>query len=586
MTATRLRLTFAALVATLTAIALAVPAVAAAAEVPLTIEFGGGGEGTVGCMVNAGPLEECETEYPEGTEVTVVAEPEFGSEFGGWLGECDTTAGVECEVEMDGGKTVEAVFELEEFEVAVETEGSGEGVVECQVDGEPFEPCEGQETYPYGTELVLFAEPEIGSEFVEWEGDCSGVEAECELTVEEELSVTAVFEPEPPFELTIEFGGTGEGEVECEVDGGGLEECEEEYEEGAEVIVVAEPKPGSEFVEWEGECDSVTGNECEVEMNADKTVEAVFEPLSEATLTINKTGSGTGTVECKFGAGSFGACTSPQPNGTAVEVKATASAGSELASLSGTGSASGNCSGSTCSFTITANSSVTAEFNLVSRTLSVTNAGTGSGSVKCEINSGPEEACAASYLNGTSVKLKATAASGSTFAGFSAGTGSAAACATSPCTFTIAANSAVTATFTAESGGGGGDGGGSTGGGGSSGGSGGSPPPPAPSPAGTATAAATAAVKSGKAALKLSCAGGPCSGSLTLTAKVKQGTKTKTLVVGKASFSLASGASATINVKLSGPVKQELVTGKTVKAKLAGTGVAARTVKLIPPKKK
>jgi hypothetical protein len=493
------RLMFAAFAAMLVTLALAVPAGAAAAEVPLTIEFGGNGEGAVGCEVEGGPLEECEAEYEEGTEVAVVPEPESGSVFGAWEGECDTVVGEVCEVELDGEKTIEAVFELEEFEVTVETEGSGEGVVECQVDGGSYELCEEHETYLYGTELVLFAESEPGSEFVEWGGDCAGIEVECELTVEEQLSAVATFKPEPPFELTIESGGSGEGVFECEVNGGDLEECAEEYEEGDQVTILAEPEPGSEFVEWEGECDSVAGNECEVEMNGDKTVEAVFDLVPLRTLTVTKAGSGSGTV-------------------------------------------------------------------------------------KCEIDSGPEVTCAASYPDGTSVRLKAIAAPGSTFAGFSAGSGSASGCSTSPCAFAIEANSAVTATFNVESGGGGGGGGGgSTGGGG---GSTGTPAPPAPPAAGTATAAGTASVKAGKAALKLSCSGGPCQGSLTLTAKVKQGKKSKNLTIGKASFSLAAGTSATLNIKLSGPAKQELAKGKTIKAKLSGTGIAARTVKLVPAKKK
>ncbi len=217
-------------------------------------------------------------------------------------------------------------------------------------------------------------------------------------------------------------------------------------------------------------------------------------------------------------------------------------------------------------------------------TLTITPAGTGSGTVQCKFNGGSAGACASPQPNGTAVEIIATANSGSTFAGFSGGSGSAAACSTSPCAFTIEANSAVTATFNAAGGGGGGGGGGSTGGGsgggGSTGGGGGG------TVAGTASAAGTATVKAGKAALKLSCSGGPCSGSLALTAKVKQGKKTKNLVVGRASFSLAAGATATLGVKLSGPAKQELAKGKAIKAKLGGTGIAARTVKLKPAKKK
>ncbi len=67
---------------------------------------------------------------------------------------------------------------------------------------------------------------------------------------------------------------------------------------------------------------------------------------------------------------------------------------------------------------------------------------------------------------------------------------------------------------------------------------------------------------------------------MKLSAKVKQGHKVKTLVIGKANFDLAAGKSKTLQVKLSAPAKQELAKGKTLKAKLSGTGVAASTVKL------
>jgi hypothetical protein len=571
MTPRRLRWTLPALAAALSALVLALPATAAAAEFPLTVEFGGNGEGSVGCEVEGGPLEECEAEYEEGTSVAIVPEAELGSEFGGWSGECDSVAGDVCEVEIVAPTSVEAVFELEEFELTVETEGEGEGIVECQVEGGPYELCPESETYPYGTEVALFAEPEAGSEFLEWGGECSGIEEECELTVEEPLSATASFGLIPHL-LTIETGGSGEGTVQCEVQGGPIEPCEAEYPEGTELTLIAEPEAGSEFIEWSGECDSVAANECELEMNADREVEATFdlEPV-EVPLTIVLAGAGEGEVKCKVEGGPAEECEAEYLEGTELALVALAKAGSSFAGFSsGSGSAS-SCSTSPCAFTIAADSSLTATFAPIPRTLSIAKAGSGSGSVKCEIDGGPEEACAASYPNGAAVRLKATAAAGSSFAGFSSGSGSASACSTSPCAFTIAANSAVTATFNAEGGGGGGGGG--TGGGGSGGGGGGTVP-------GTARAAATATVKSGKAALKLSCSGGPCSGSLTLSAKVKQGKKSKTLVIAKASFSLAAGATTTLQVKLSGPAKQELAKGRTIKAKLGGTGIAAATVKL------
>ena len=300
-------------------------------------------------------------------------------------------------------------------------------------------------------------------------------------------------------------------------------------------------------------------------MSAAKSVGAKFD-LIPRTLTITKAGGGEGAVKCKFNAGSAGACTSPQPNGTAVELIATANAGSEFTGFSsGTGSATA-CTTSPCCFTLSANSAVTATFTLEPTpefNLTITKAGTGSGTVTCDGG-----ACAAEYPEGEEVTLAATAASGSTFSGWS-GAGCSG---TAPCTVTIEEDTTVTATFTAN------------------------PKEeakkeepkkeePKPTPEGTAKAAGSATVKSGKASLKLTCTGGPCKGTIQLKAKVKQGKKTKTLVIGKASFSIAEGASTTLKVKLSGPAKQELAKGKTLKAKTSGSGVSASTVKLKPQKK-
>jgi Divergent InlB B-repeat domain len=81
-------------------------------------------------------------------------------------------------------------------------------------------------------------------------------------------------------------------------------------------------------------------------------------------------------------------------------------------------------------------------------TLSVRRAGTGTGKVTSSppgIDCG--SACSASFAQGTSVKLTATAASGSTFAGWSGATCKG----TAACTVTLGAATTVTATFTAKS---------------------------------------------------------------------------------------------------------------------------------------
>ena len=82
--------------------------------------------------------------------------------------------------------------------------------------------------------------------------------------------------------------------------------------------------------------------------------------------------------------------------------------------------------------------------------LTVIKAGTGKGTVECELKKdGTFEACASTYPKGEEVTIKGTPEAGSEFEGWSAGTGSAASCSgTSPCTFTLEEASEVTATFT------------------------------------------------------------------------------------------------------------------------------------------
>jgi len=160
-------------------------------------------------------------------------------------------------------------------------------------------------------------------------------------------------------------------------------------------------------------------------------------------LSVIESGTGTGSVSSSpSGIACPSACSANFTSGTVVTLTATAAAGSTFAGWSGA------CSGTgTCSVTMSAAESVTATFNAVSYALSVTESGTGTGSV----NSSPAgiscpSTCSANFTTGTVVTLTATAAAGSTFAGWSgacSGTGT--------CSVTMTAAKAVTATFNSSS---------------------------------------------------------------------------------------------------------------------------------------
>jgi uncharacterized repeat protein (TIGR02543 family) len=156
-------------------------------------------------------------------------------------------------------------------------------------------------------------------------------------------------------------------------------------------------------------------------------------------LTASKAGSGGGSVTSNPAGIDCGAtCSASFTSGTMVTLTATPDAGSTFTGWTG------DCSGTgSCVVTMDQDRAVTATFDLASRMLSVTKAGSGSGTVTSSpagIDCGAT--CAASFPNGTMVTLTATPDAGSTFTGWigdCTGTG--------PCTVTMDQDRAVTASF-------------------------------------------------------------------------------------------------------------------------------------------
>src|SRR5262249_5602366 len=130
-----------------------------------------------------------------------------------------------------------------------------------------------------GKTVTLTAEPSLGSEFAEWEGCDEESGVECEVTMDEDRTVVAIFKPEPPpseFALTVVSPvGSGSGTVtsspagiNCGID------CSEVYEAGTEVTLTAAAASGSTFSGWSGDCTG-TGA-CKVKMSQTRKVTATF----------------------------------------------------------------------------------------------------------------------------------------------------------------------------------------------------------------------------------------------------------------------------------------------------------------------
>jgi hypothetical protein len=335
---------------------------------------------------------------------------------------------------------IKAVFALM-FKLNLTTSGTGTGSFECDT-GSGAEPC--QTEYAEGTNVEVIPVEASGSEFVEWTGDCSGSGA-CSVTMSAEHSVNGVFNTIPPpseFELSVTKSGTGSGTVTSSPPGINCgATCAAEFPENEVVTLNQSAAAGSEFAGWSGACSGAGA--CEVTMSEAKSVDAKFEPepvVTEFELSVTKAGSGSGTVTSSPPGINCGAtCSAEFPENEVVTLNQSAAAGSEFAGWSGACSGTGSCV-----VTMSEAKEVTATFTApvpVTHTLTITKAGSGSGTVTCDGG-----ACASSYPQGTTLTLAATAASGSSFAGWSGGGCSG----TGGCVVTINTDTTVTATFNAN----------------------------------------------------------------------------------------------------------------------------------------
>ncbi|MDC4223902.1 MAG: PA14 domain-containing protein [Candidatus Manganitrophus sp.] len=400
----------------------------------LSVTKTGNGTGTV--TSSPGGIDcgaDCSESYNINTAVTLTAVPFPDSNFSGWSG-CDSTNGTACTVNITAAKSATATFTLKTFILSASRNGTGTGTVtsnpagiNCGTD------C--SESYNINTSVTLTATPAADSLFIGWDGACSGT-GTCTVSVDAAKSVTATFHLKT-FSLSVGKTGTGTGTITSSpagIDCGTA--CSFTYNTGTIVTLTPTPSAHSLFAGWSGACAG-TGS-CTVTMDAAKSVTAVFN-LQTFNLSVAKTGTGTGTVTSSpAGINCGGTCSFSFNSGTSVTLTAAPAASSTFTGWSGA------CTGTgTCSVTIDAAKSVTANFTLQTFSLTVNKAGGGTGTVASSpIGIDCGATCSANFNAGVSVTLTAAPSTGSIFAGWSGactGTGS--------CVVTVDAAKSVTATF-------------------------------------------------------------------------------------------------------------------------------------------
>ncbi|QQO57055.1 MAG: hypothetical protein N838_30585 [Thiohalocapsa sp. PB-PSB1] len=336
--------------------------VTAAPSYRLTVSKSGTGNGTVSSTpsgIDCG--SDCNEDYTSGTSVTLSASPASDSTFGGWSGACSGSSPT-CTLTMSAARSVTAKFNKRTYRLSVTKSGTGTGTVESSPAGiNCGTDC--SEDYTAGTSVTLKATPSGGSTFGGWGGACSGSSTTCTLTMSAVRSVTARFDPPTiRYRLSVTKSGSGTGTVESSPAGINCgSDCSEDYPDGTSVTLTATPLGGSTFGGWSGAC-SGSSTTCTLTMSAARSVTANFNPPNpqDHRLSVDKSGSGTGTVESSPSGINCGSdCSEDYPDGTSVTLTATPLGGSTF------GGWSGACSGSstTCTLTMSAPRSVTARFN-------------------------------------------------------------------------------------------------------------------------------------------------------------------------------------------------------------------------------
>jgi PKD repeat protein len=191
-----------------------------------------------------------------------------------------------CTVVDDGGATatsnpvdITVTAPQQTHTLTVQKAGTGSGTVSSSPAGiDCGTDC--SEAYDEGTVVTLTATAAADSVFSGWEGDCSGcgTSTTCDVTMDSDKTCTAAFDLQQ-YTLSVNINPSGGGSVT----GPGINcpgDCTEVFDHGTEVTLEATASAGYEFDSWSN-CDSITGTQCTVRMEAARAVTANFRQIED-----------------------------------------------------------------------------------------------------------------------------------------------------------------------------------------------------------------------------------------------------------------------------------------------------------------
>jgi hypothetical protein len=235
-------------------------------------------------------------EYPTGTTVTLMAQPEPGSAFLGWAGACSGPQDT-CTVTMTGPRAVVANFRTTAELTARPLGAAGiirstDNLIDCG------QTC--SYAYAHGAIVDLSYQLPAGVSFVSWDGACAGAGAAstCRVALTQNTEVSAQFRNV----VSVVTGGTGSGEtvsrigevndneIKCGTD------CMGAYSTGTVVTLVATPGADTIFDRWDN-CpnpnQSPQSNVCTFTVTGPVTVRPLLRALRKQVVDVAQPGAGS-----------------------------------------------------------------------------------------------------------------------------------------------------------------------------------------------------------------------------------------------------------------------------------------------------
>jgi hypothetical protein len=186
----------------------------------------------------------------------------------------------------DGNNNRIQKFGASTFTLTVTGAGTGAGTVtatniNCSISaGSASNDC--SEAYTNGTVVAVTATAGANSVFAGWSNCSTSTDSPINVTMDADKTCTATFNLVNRT-LTVAGAGTGLGTVtatgiNCSINAGVTSgDCTETVTHGTNIVPTATAGTKSAFVGWTN-CDSPSGNQCTMTMNADKTLTATFTP--------------------------------------------------------------------------------------------------------------------------------------------------------------------------------------------------------------------------------------------------------------------------------------------------------------------